>query len=230
MKTTAYSGAILALLFDATAIANVADNAATSPLTNLQLSLHTADPGPSGNQSTSEVSYTSYARVAVSRASGGWTQSTNQVTNAAQISFPKATGVADNTTAEYWGVGSAATGAGVLYYSGPLATLLGPASAVSSTSTLQFGANALASVSVGQKVVFLSAPNGVTPGGIATSTVFFVKSVTGADQMTLSATSGGPLLSITSDGTGYWALLSPLQITQNVQPQIAAGQLTISEF
>lgn len=228
-KTTSYSGALLALLFDATGIANVADNTATSPLTNLFLSLHTADPGPAGNQSTNECVYTSYARQGVARTSGGWTQSTNQVTNAAQISFPKATGVADNTTAEYWGVGSVVSGAGVLYYSGPLATLLGPASANATTDTLQFGAGALTGVNVGDKIVFLTAPNGVTPGGIATSTVVFVKTVT-SDTMTLSATSGGATLDITTDGTGYWAKLSPLTVTQNVQPQIAAGQLVISEF
>src|SRR5690349_4653937 len=36
---------IMKLLFNATAITNIADNAASSPLTNLEVSLHTADPG-----------------------------------------------------------------------------------------------------------------------------------------------------------------------------------------
>lgn len=35
----------LKLVFNATAIANIADNAASSPLTSLYLALHTADPG-----------------------------------------------------------------------------------------------------------------------------------------------------------------------------------------
>lgn len=228
-KTTSYAGSLLALLFDATGIANVADNTATSPLTNIQVSLHTGDPGIAGNQSTNEVSYTGYARVAVVRTSGGWTQSTNQVTNAGAITFPKSTGVADNTTAQFWGVGSLGAGAGVLYYSGPLATLLGPGVAESADNTIRFGLNAVAAVTVGQKIIFIASPNGITPGGVATNTVYFVKTVSG-DQLTISATSGGATLTITSDGSGYWAILSPLQITQNVQPVISASALVISEF
>jgi hypothetical protein len=46
--------AILALIFNATAWANYADNAASSPQTNIACALHTADPGTSGTQSTSE--------------------------------------------------------------------------------------------------------------------------------------------------------------------------------
>ncbi len=41
----------------------IADNAATSPITNLYVSLHTGDPGEAGDQTTSEAAYTSYARV-----------------------------------------------------------------------------------------------------------------------------------------------------------------------
>jgi hypothetical protein len=36
---------IAKLIFNATAIANIADNAASSPLTSLYVALHTADPG-----------------------------------------------------------------------------------------------------------------------------------------------------------------------------------------
>jgi len=70
-KSNAFENSLLKLIFNATAIANLADNAATSPLTNLYVSLHTADPGEAGDQSTNEVSYTSYARVAVARTTGG---------------------------------------------------------------------------------------------------------------------------------------------------------------
>jgi hypothetical protein len=91
----------LKLIFNATAIANIADNAATSPLTNLYLSLHTADPGAGGSQTTSEVTYTSYARVAVLRTTGGWTVTSNAVSPAATISFPAGTG--GSGTATYMG-------------------------------------------------------------------------------------------------------------------------------
>jgi hypothetical protein len=106
----------LKLIFNATAIANIADNAATSPLTNLYVSLHTADPGEAGDQTTNECAYTSYARVAVARSGSGWTVTNNSVSPAAEISFPAATGGTE--TATHWGVGTASSGAGKLLYSG----------------------------------------------------------------------------------------------------------------
>ena len=44
-KSSTFDNDLLKLIFNATAIANIADNAGSSPLTNLYLSLHTAD-GP----------------------------------------------------------------------------------------------------------------------------------------------------------------------------------------
>ena len=107
---------LLKLIFNATAIANVADNAATAPLTNLQYSLHTADPGEAGDQTTSEATYTSYARVAVARTSGGHTVTNNSVSPAANIDFPAGTG--GSGTATHFAVGSAASGAGKTLFSG----------------------------------------------------------------------------------------------------------------
>jgi hypothetical protein len=106
----------LKLIFNATAIANIADNAASSPLTNLQVSLHTADPGETGDQTTSEATYTSYARVAVARTSGGWTVTANSVSPAANIDFPAATGGTNTIT--HFGVGTAASSTGKLLYKG----------------------------------------------------------------------------------------------------------------
>lgn len=106
----------LKLIFQATAIANIADNAAASPLTNLYVSLHTADPGEAGDQTTNEITYTSYARVAVARTAGGWTVTGNSVSPAATISFPAGTG--GSGTATHVGVGTLATTAGKLLYSG----------------------------------------------------------------------------------------------------------------
>lgn len=42
-KSITFDNDFLKLIFNATAIANIADNAATAPLTNIYLSLHTAD-------------------------------------------------------------------------------------------------------------------------------------------------------------------------------------------
>src|SRR5574337_121438 len=86
-KGNTFENDILALIFNATAIANIADNAATSPLTNLFVSLHTADPGEAGDQTTSEATYTGYARVAVVRTSGGWTVVGSSCSPAANIDF-----------------------------------------------------------------------------------------------------------------------------------------------
>ena len=118
-KSDYLENAYLTLLFNATAIANIADNAASSPLTNLYVSLHTADPGDSGSQTTSEIAYTSYARVAVARTSGAWTvsgTSPTQVVPAATISFP--TGTGGSGTATYFGVGAGFQQQGHLLYSG----------------------------------------------------------------------------------------------------------------
>ncbi|MBK9497055.1 MAG: hypothetical protein IPO08_21590 [Xanthomonadales bacterium] len=103
------------LIFQATAIANIADNAAASPLTNLQFSLHSADIGETGDQTTNEIAYTSYARVAVARTSGGFTVTANSVSPVANVDFPAGTG--GTGTATDFGVGTAATLAGkVLFY------------------------------------------------------------------------------------------------------------------
>ena len=118
-KGNTFENDLLLLIFNGTAIANIADNAASSPLTNLYVSLHTADPGEAGSQTASECAYTSYARVAVARTSGGWTVSSNQVVPAAIISFPTATGGSE--TASHFGVGTASSGAGKLLYSGIVA-------------------------------------------------------------------------------------------------------------
>ena len=125
-----FANDLLKLIFNATAIANIADNAATAPITNIYVSLHTADPG-NGNQTTSEAAYTSYARVAVARTSGGWTVSTNTVVPAATVSFPAATGGSETET--FAGIGKSVSGTGELFFSGAIS----PTIAVSNGVTPQ---------------------------------------------------------------------------------------------
>lgn len=109
----------LKLLFNATAIANIADNAATAPLTNLYVSLHTADPGEAGDQTTNETAYTGYARIAVARTSGGWTITANSVSPAANIEFGECT-ASPGAAITYAAVGTASSGTGKLLYKGAL--------------------------------------------------------------------------------------------------------------
>ena len=80
---------LLKLIYNATAIANLADNAASAPLTNIYVALHSADPGAGGHADHQRtVSYTNYARQAVARTTGGWTVTTNSVSPVANIVFP----------------------------------------------------------------------------------------------------------------------------------------------
>lgn len=115
-KGNTFENDLLALIFTATAIANIADNAASSPLTNIQYGLHTADPGEAGNQTTSEIAYTSYARVAVARSGSGHTVTGNSVSPVANISFPAGTG--GSGTATHATAGTASSSTGKILYSG----------------------------------------------------------------------------------------------------------------
>lgn len=118
-KATATSNNFLNLVYRAVAWANIADNAAASPLTNVQVALHTADPGAGGNQSTSETTYTSYARTAVGRTTGGWgAASGGAVSPAANIDAPAGTGGSGTLT--HFSTGVAASGATAILHSGTI--------------------------------------------------------------------------------------------------------------
>lgn len=118
-KSDSWENSLLLLLFNNTNVANVGDATGLRGSTaagSLYVSLHTADPGETGTQTTSEATYTGYARVAVARTSGGWTITANSVSPTATVSFP--VGTAGSGTVTHFGVGTAASGAGVLLYSG----------------------------------------------------------------------------------------------------------------
>lgn len=112
--------AILDLIFRAAAWANYADNAASSPQTNIGISLHTADPGEAGDASTSEAAYTSYTRVNVGRATGFNAASGGSTSPAANIDFPAGTGGSGTVTHFATAKSNATppTGAQVLLFSG----------------------------------------------------------------------------------------------------------------
>ena len=116
-KGNTFENDLLKLIFNATAIANMADNAAASPLTNLYVSLHTADPGEAGDQTTNETAYTGYARVAVARTSGGFTVTANSVSPVAAIDFGECT-ASPGAAITHFAIGTASSGAGKLLYSG----------------------------------------------------------------------------------------------------------------
>jgi hypothetical protein len=115
--------AILQLIYNATAWANYADNAAGSPQTNIGVALHTADPGTAGSQGTSEVTYTGYTRVNVPRSTGGWTVSGTgpaSCSPVSNISFPVGSAGSGTVTNFSTGKSNAAppTGAQPILWSG----------------------------------------------------------------------------------------------------------------
>jgi hypothetical protein len=125
-KTTAFSNFVTSLILGnvttggASAFTTLVGTAGSA--TTLYLSLHTADPGVAGNQSTSEISYTGspgYTRQAITRASAWTLGSGNTATLAAAYSFGTMTGGTGGTV-QFFGIGLSSSGAGTLLYTGPV--------------------------------------------------------------------------------------------------------------
>ena len=106
-------------------------------ITDLYLSLHTADPGEAGSQTTSEATYTSYARVAVQRNGTGWTVTGPVAENTSLVQFPQCTGGSNILT--HIAIGTLSSGAGQVLISGALNSSL----TVSNLIQPQFSASAL---------------------------------------------------------------------------------------
>ncbi len=137
-KSTSTCNSIVNLMYRATAWANVADNAASSPLTNTYVALHTAGlTAGTNSQAQNETAYTDYARQAVARSTGWAAASGGATQNAATISFPQCGASGATLTDVSVGVGS--SGATAVWHYGALNASL----AVSSGITPQFAAGAL---------------------------------------------------------------------------------------
>lgn len=118
-KSTSLCNSLLALLYNATAIADVAENDSSSPMTSIHMSLHTATLNAAATQTTSETSYTNYARQAVARTTSGWSAPSGGATsNAAAIEFPQCgvTGATITSAA----TGKDLSGGGIIWHSGDL--------------------------------------------------------------------------------------------------------------
>jgi hypothetical protein len=120
-KSNAFETEILDLIFANSNIALVGDATGLRGSTtagSLYFSLHTSDPGEAGNQTTNEIAYTSYARVAKARDGVAITVSGNTATLAAAVTFPAGTG--GSGTATHWGLGTDSSGTGLLLYYGAI--------------------------------------------------------------------------------------------------------------
>jgi hypothetical protein len=127
--TNAFENELLLLIFNNTNIANIGDATGlrgSSSAGVFYISLHTADPGEAGNQSTSETAYTGYARISIARTSGGFTVSGNSVSNAALAAFANCT-ASPGSPITHFGIGTDPSGAGNLKLKGALSSSYQPA-------------------------------------------------------------------------------------------------------
>lgn len=181
-KGNTFESDILKLIFQNIACALVGDAAGLLPsagVGNLYVSLHSADPGEAGDQTTNEIAYTTYGRIAVVRSAAGWTVSGTAptiVSNAALVTF--ATCTAGTATALFFGIGTATSGAGKLLYSGPLGSSQGPFTATAADVITCPGH----SFAVDDRCTFMSLPASTLPTGLTESTVYWVKTVSGTGR------------------------------------------------
>lgn len=122
-KSTSACNSLLKLLFNSIDWDGVAMAPAGSPTPVFWLSLHTADPGVGGSQTTNEAAYTNYARIPVERTTNGWTSpSSGATSNVAIAQFPQCG--ASGATITHVAIGLDQSGAGQIMYSGSLSSPL----------------------------------------------------------------------------------------------------------
>lgn len=226
-KGSTFTNDLLKLLFTNAALPLIGDAAGLQPSAttgSLYVSLHTADPGAGGSQTTSEANYTGYGRVAVARSGAGWTVSGSQVSNTAAVTFGLCTAGAN--TIGWFGVGTASAGAGKLLYSFPLVAAYFTCTGEPTANRILAPGSAL---NVNDPVVFNAAPAGSLPGPLTAGTIYFVQSTIAADSFTVSATAGGAVIAITTDGAALVGKIATLAISNGITPSFAIGALTVSE-
>jgi hypothetical protein len=85
------------------------------------LALYTSDPGEAGTATTNEATYTSYGRVAITKATA-WTDGGSSFSNAALVQWPQCTGGTNTIT--HFAIVTTASGAGQIIDSGQLSAPL----------------------------------------------------------------------------------------------------------
>lgn len=214
---------LLLLILNNTNIADVGDATGLRGSTtagSVYVALHTGDVGEAGNQTTNEISYTGYARVGVARSAGGWTVSSNSVSNTAAVTFGQRTN-AGTATATHFSVGTASSGTGKVILKGPLGTSIQGPFTATAADVITIPGHTFA---VDDRCAFYPAIDSSLPTGITEGTLYWVKTVSGND-ITISTTQGGGTLDITAVGDGIAIKATTLDVSINVTPEFAAGQL-----
>ncbi|HEX4843183.1 MAG TPA: hypothetical protein VFV57_05890 [Limnobacter sp.] len=119
-KSNTFETELLQLIFQNTGIANIGDATGLRGSTAaglLYIALHTADPGEAGTATTSEISYTGYARQGLARNSANFPVSAGVMSLGVNVDFPEMTGGTGGTVT-HWSVVKEVSGASVILYSG----------------------------------------------------------------------------------------------------------------
>jgi hypothetical protein len=135
-KTNTWENDLLLLMFnntDSSLHGDATGLRGSSTAGSYYISLHTGDPGEAGDQTTSECTYTDYARVAVARSGAGFTVTASAVALAADVVFPVGSG--GSGTATHWGLGCSSSAAGKLLYKGSISPSIVTGSGVTPTLT-----------------------------------------------------------------------------------------------
>ncbi len=129
-KATAACNSIVNLMYRAVAWANVADNAASSPLTTLYLALHTGNlTAATGLQNENEIAYTNYVRKSISRNTSDWSAASGGATSNAGLQQFAQCG-ASGGTATHVSTGIGASGATAAWHYGALNSSLAIANGI----------------------------------------------------------------------------------------------------
>lgn len=222
-KGNTFENDLLKLIFQNTAIALIGDASGVQPSAaagSLYVALHTADPGEAGVQTTSECAYTSYDRVAVARSAAGWTVADNVVSNAAAVTFPKATGGSE--TATHFTIGTAASGDGKVLYRGLLGAFASEFEALATDDTFYASDHGLSDTDMVRLI------GGTLPTGVTAGTQYHVRDATN-DTFKLAAAAGGAAINLTSDGYGKVFSDGSLAISNGIRPEFAIGDLSVTE-
>jgi len=194
---------------------------------DLYIGLFTAAPISSDTGSAltaKEATYTSYARVAADPSDFNEVASdSGLIDNANELAFPQATGGSSLCT--YAAICDAASGGNMIAYG-----LLAPSALqdfIAETEDAEFVCPGHGFADTAEVRMLKRDADTALPGGFDANTKYFVRDST-SDSFKLAATSGGTAITITSDGSGRIGIDGSLNVTNNVTPKIAAGNLVLT--
>ena len=200
--------------------------------TNLYLSLHTAGLGesPASGQDTSEATFGSYARLAISRTTNNWDSlggglfANGNVTN---FTFAQAGAANVPQVITHWALGVTNSGPGPVIYSGPLAD----SDAQPFTVNASVDATLFQSIAHGHssndQVVLIALPNVTFPSGVTSNLLLYARDVSN-DGLSVTAVAGNAAISIGS-GAGLIAGMTAQTISENNTPRFTSNTLRITE-